>query len=133
MSESLPTLAVKAVIRDGEERILFLQRNPAKRDSDVFDLAGGLIDEGEEPLIALYRELKEELGEAVTIEVGQPLGEWSFYRQLDGKTVKVVNYAARLVSGEIILSNEHIAKILVSDSEARGLPVKDKSIFNALS
>jgi 8-oxo-dGTP diphosphatase len=54
-------VVVGALVRDG--RVLLVHRRPDKRAyPDVWDLPGGLIEEGESELVALTRELQEELG-----------------------------------------------------------------------
>jgi 8-oxo-dGTP diphosphatase len=54
-------VVVGALVRDG--RVLLVHRRPDKRAyPDVWDLPGGLIEEGESELRALTRELQEELG-----------------------------------------------------------------------
>ena len=129
MKDLVPTEAVKAVIRSEEGGFLFVQRNPEVRDTDSWDLPGGLI-ENESPEAALKRELDEELG--VEVDVGEKVGEWSFYRPLDGKTVRVSNYSCKILKGTVSLSEEHIASKWVTETEAKGLKVKDPSLFSAL-
>ena len=75
---SLPTKAVKAVIKNKEGKVLFLQRNPKKSGVDNWDLPGGLIEKGEGEEEALKRECLEELG--VEIEVLKKSGRWKFFR-----------------------------------------------------
>jgi len=50
-----------------ERRVLLVHRSPSKRAyPDVWDLPGGLVEAGESELVALARELHEELGVQVT-------------------------------------------------------------------
>ena len=54
-------VVVGALIRGG--RVLLVHRRPNKRaNPDVWDLPGGLIEQGESELEALERELRGELG-----------------------------------------------------------------------
>ncbi len=54
-------VVVGALIRDG--RVLLVHRRPDKRaNPDVWDLPGGVVEDGESELEALARELHEELG-----------------------------------------------------------------------
>jgi len=126
---SLPTKAVKAVVKNKEGAVLFLQRNPKKSGVDNWDLPGGLIEEGESGEEALKRECLEELG--VEIEVLKKSGQWKFFRDFDERWVEVQNYDCRITSSkELKLSDEHIGfKWLKNFSN---LPIKDKSLFGVL-
>ena len=128
MTERIPTEAIKAVITNEVDEILFLQRNPKLRGEANWDLPGGLVEK-EEPEKALERELLEELG--VRAIVGAKRGEWQFHRPLDGTTVHVTNYECS-IDGEIVLSDEHVASAWVPRGQVRDLAVKDTSLFTAL-
>lgn len=129
MINYIPTHAVKAVIKNKEGKILFLQRNP-KRDSVAnWDLPGGLVETGEEDKTTLRREIKEELG--VDSVIGDELGKWTFYRSMDSETINVTNYSVELLSHEFRLGNEHIDFQWVTFEDSKKLPVKDNSIFDA--
>jgi ADP-ribose pyrophosphatase YjhB (NUDIX family) len=56
-----PAPTASALIRDDEGRIL-LARRAGDPGAGLWDLLGGFLDEGEEPLDALRRELREETG-----------------------------------------------------------------------
>jgi 8-oxo-dGTP diphosphatase len=135
MKQVIPTHAVKAVITNNHGDILFLQRNGAGR-ADMksnWDLPGGLVEEGESDIVALEREVKEELNREASI--GQKLGIWTFFRPFDGSTVQVTNYAVELDTSDIkilSLSDEHVAAKFVSKVELPELEVKDPSIFAVL-
>ena len=66
-----PAPTASALVRDGDGRILLARRadDPGK---GLWDLLGGFMDEGEEPLGTLRRELREEAG--LELEVGEFLG-----------------------------------------------------------
>ena len=56
-------LAVKALVYDGEGRILLIQRSmSSKHYAGQWDLPGGKVDPGETFDAALVREIKEETG-----------------------------------------------------------------------
>jgi 8-oxo-dGTP diphosphatase len=65
-----PAPTASAVIREGER--LLLARRAGDPGKGLWDLFGGFMDEGEEPLETLRRELREETG--CEIEVGEFLG-----------------------------------------------------------
>lgn len=130
MTEAIPTQAVKAVIVNSADEVLFLQRNPETRDQANYDLPGGLVED-ESETEALARELAEELP-GLEVRIGEKVGEWSFFRPLDGKMVRVTNYLCQLIGGTLELSDEHMASLWATRAAARDLPVKDPSLFDAL-
>ncbi len=121
---AIPTKAVKAEIFNENEELLLLQRNKELRGEDNFDLAGGLVEEGEDEIEALKREVKEELG----VDIEYKTGTWSFVRQFDNETVSVQNYRAKIISYEIKLSNEHSGLVWIKPSEIVKYPLKDDSL-----
>lgn len=125
MDKNIPTHAAKAVIRNENNEILFLQRSVGK-----WDLPGGLVEEGEDDHEALRREIMEELG--LNAIVGTELGKWTFYRPLDSEVVNVTNYESNLEQGELKLSDEHTDFKWVPEKELPDLEVKDQSILLAL-
>lgn len=56
-----PAPTASAVVRDGDGRIL-LARRAVDPGAGLWDLLGGFVDEGEEAVAALRRELREETG-----------------------------------------------------------------------
>lgn len=57
-----PPLAVVAVVRDGEGRVLLGRRSAEVVRPGLWSLPGGFVDVGEHPEAALDRELAEEAG-----------------------------------------------------------------------
>ena len=68
-ASSFPT--VSAFVLDGPDRIL-LARRAFEPDAGLWDIPGGFLEEGEEPLAGLRRELLEETG--LSIEIGGFVG-----------------------------------------------------------
>jgi ADP-ribose pyrophosphatase YjhB (NUDIX family) len=66
-----PAPTASAVVLDGEGRVL-LARRAQEPGAGLWDLLGGFMDENEEPLEALRRELREESG--LELDVGEFLG-----------------------------------------------------------
>lgn len=128
--QELPTKAVKAVIENEKGEMLLLQRNPKTRDKANWDLAGGLIEDGESETIALLREVTEEL--SVSVEIFKKGGAWSFFRPKDKKVVDVQNYHCRIISGDIVLSDEHVDYKWVDKKDVEKYPVKDESFYSSL-
>jgi ADP-ribose pyrophosphatase YjhB (NUDIX family) len=83
-----PTVAVAAIVEDGEGRIVAIERakEPAK---GMLALPGGFVDVGERAEDALRRELVEELG----LEVGELayVGTWPNRYTYKGVTYPVVD------------------------------------------
>lgn len=71
---SSPDFFVSAVVlRDEEGRILVVR----KRGTSKYMLPGGKIEQGESPAQAAVRELQEEVGAELELELLTFLGEWS--------------------------------------------------------
>jgi ADP-ribose pyrophosphatase YjhB (NUDIX family) len=83
---------------DAEARVL-LARRGREPAMGLWDLPGGFVDEGEEPLEALTRELREETG--LVIEPGRLLGIWAdWYGDAPGARATVVLvWLAQVVAG----------------------------------
>jgi 8-oxo-dGTP diphosphatase len=64
-------LVVAAVIRRADGRYLVARRPPGRPMAGLWEFPGGAVEDGESAEAALARELREELGLAVT--VGDPL------------------------------------------------------------
>jgi len=77
----------------------------------LWDLPGGKVEDGEEPLKTLLREVKEETG--LDVQVGKPLGVYHFLRKTDGQlAVCTVFRCEAKPDARVILphkSNESIA------------------------
>ena len=60
IAETPPAVAVVAV--DGEGRLVLVRQHRQAAETDLLELPAGLIDDGETPLAAAKRELREETG-----------------------------------------------------------------------
>jgi 8-oxo-dGTP diphosphatase len=94
-----PEPTVSALVEDDDGRIL-LSRRKFDPEAGKWDLPGGFLEEGEEPLDGLRRELREEAG--VKIEPLDFAGVWADrYGGADDATATLNLYwTARIVSGE---------------------------------
>ncbi len=91
MRQLLVTAAV--IIRD--DRILMAQRRPQDREGGKWEFPGGKVEIGEDPRAGLQRELREELGIAVTVE--EPL---DIVSETNGDLQLILIYfGCRIVSG----------------------------------
>ncbi|MDG0816348.1 (deoxy)nucleoside triphosphate pyrophosphohydrolase [Bdellovibrio svalbardensis] len=76
---SEPVLVVAALIQrdfDPEKKILIVRRGPGQSGAGFWEFPGGKVEIGEDPKLALVREIDEELG--LKIRVGDLLGEQDF-------------------------------------------------------
>jgi ADP-ribose pyrophosphatase YjhB (NUDIX family) len=94
-----PVPTATAVCVDGAGRVL-LGRRAWEPDKGLWDLPGGFVDEGEHPLDALRRELREETG--LEVEPQEFLGVWMDRYGYDSSATSTLNlyWTARVVAGE---------------------------------
>jgi ADP-ribose pyrophosphatase YjhB (NUDIX family) len=92
-----PAPTASAVVRDDDGRIL-LARRARDPGAGLWDLLGGFMDEGEEPLQTLRRELREESG--LDAEPGRFLGAIPDRYGEDGPWTVNFYWEARLGPGE---------------------------------
>ncbi|MGH3039619.1 MAG: NUDIX domain-containing protein [Gaiellaceae bacterium] len=93
-----PAPTVSALVRADDGRIL-LARRAFEPGAGRWDLLGGFMDEGEEPLEALRRELLEETG--LEVKTGEFLGGIPDRYGVDGPWTVNFYWVARLGPGEL--------------------------------
>jgi 8-oxo-dGTP diphosphatase len=98
-----PAPTASAIVLDGEDRVL-LARRASDPDAGLWDLLGGFIEEGEEPLAALVREVEEET--SLRIEPGEYLGAYPDRYGGDGIFTLNLYWLARITGGELSLDEE---------------------------
>jgi 8-oxo-dGTP pyrophosphatase MutT (NUDIX family) len=106
------------IVRNG--RALFVRES----DTGYWELPGGRIDVGEEfepHALILARELSEELGPALAIEVGESAVTWTRRRPSDGIYQFIVARLCRLSAGEPMISDEHSELLWLDQAGGRGL------------
>lgn len=69
-------LVVCAVIRNERGKMLFSRRAPEKNFAGLWEASGGAAQAGEDSLIAVVREIREELGLVLLPESGTLLGRY---------------------------------------------------------
>jgi 8-oxo-dGTP diphosphatase len=103
-----PAPTASAVILDEAGRVL-LARRAVDPGAGRWDLIGGFIDEGEDPLAALRREVREEL--SVDVEVGEYLGAYPDRYGADGIYTLNFYWAARPIGGEIRVDDSELEEV----------------------
>ena len=103
-----PAPTASAVILDDAGRVL-LARRAVEPGAGLWDLVGGFIDEGEDPLDALRREVREEL--SVDVEPGEYLGAYPDRYGNDGVYTLNFYWAARLLGGEIRVHDSELEEV----------------------
>lgn len=88
-----------ALVFDEAGRVL-LARRAREPDRGKWDVPGGFVEEGEDPLAALRRELLEET--SLEIEPGDFVGAWAdrYGDEDDAPSTLNLYWTARIVSGE---------------------------------
>lgn len=94
-----PLPAVAALVVDSDGRLL-LGRRAFEPDIGLWDTIGGFLEEGEDALAALHREVLEETG--LEVSVGTFLGAFSdrYGHGADAPTALNLVFEARLVTGD---------------------------------
>ena len=102
-------VAVAGLIRDAEGRVLMI-RSPR----GDWEFPGGQVEEGEDLIAALQREVLEETG--LTVTVGKLAGVYSNVKS----HIVMFDFLCELVSGELQTSAESLAVEWVAADEALG-------------
>jgi 8-oxo-dGTP diphosphatase len=93
------------VLREG--RVLAMRRAPTNTAGPgLWETVSGRVEQGEQPWDAVAREIAEESGLSVQVEV-RPFDAYAATRR--GRPMVVVVYRARHLAGEVRLSGEHDA------------------------
>jgi len=104
--QTLGNMAVGAFIQNGEGLFLLIQRpNHCSYCPTCWEVPGGKMDPGEKPEQAVVREVLEETG--LSIELDEVIGEADF--KAKGKQLVMRYWRARVIDGEVRLSQEHQA------------------------
>jgi 8-oxo-dGTP diphosphatase len=111
-------VAAKAfIVKDG--KLLVIKRRP----NDVhkpgqWDIPGGRMEPGENPIEGLIREVREEA--SITIQTVMPFDVHHFTRD-DGQVITMIIFLCTHTDGDIQLSEEHTEYKWVDMQKERGL------------
>jgi 8-oxo-dGTP diphosphatase len=103
-----PAPTASAIVLDDEGRVL-LARRASDPGAGLWDLLGGFIEEGEEPLAALVREVEEET--CLRVEPGEYLGAYPDRYGSEGIFTLNLYWLARVVGGELSLDEEELREV----------------------
>ena len=85
------------IVRDGKALITKRAKDPEK---GRYDIPGGFLRAGEEPLVGLRRELKEELGIEIDVDAGDFVQAVPHEYGDEGDYTLALGFFARIASGE---------------------------------
>lgn len=120
---------VAGVLRDAHGRVLIAQRPAGKHLAGLWEFPGGKCEDGELPIDALARELREELG--VVVESARPLIAVPYDYPEQPVLLDVWSVSAH--SG-IVLARERqpLAWAEIDDLERLAMPPADRPVISAL-
>ena len=99
------TISAKSFIIDKDDRVLILKRSDyTKHKPLVWEIPGGRLRLGEDPIKALKRETKEETG--LDIDIIQSLNIQHFTRD-DGQIITMIIFLCKALNNNVELSEEH--------------------------
>ena len=93
-----PKPTVSALVVDDQGRVMFARR-AHEPSAGKLDLPGGFVEEGEDPLDALHRELREEAG--VGLRDTEFVGVFMDWYRVESREVSTMNlyWSARIADG----------------------------------
>ena len=120
---------VAGVLRDAQGRVLLAQRPAGKHLAGTWEFPGGKIEDGEAPVDALARELREELG--ITIDSARPLiGVPHHYPE---QSVLLEAWQVSAYSGvPQALEGQRLAWVALEAIDQVDMPPADRPIVTAL-
>ncbi len=107
--DGIAKTVVGAVIADNDGKVLLLHRPADDYLGGLWELPSGGVDDGEDLIEALHREVAEETGLTVTAAGGY-LGHFD-YCSGSGRATRQFNFTATVASGEAVKLTEHDAHL----------------------
>jgi 8-oxo-dGTP diphosphatase len=118
-----PAPTASAILVDDAGRVL-LARRSGDPGAGLWDLVGGFVEEGEDALAGLHREVREET--ALEIEPLEFLGAYPDRYGEDGIYTLNLYWTARIAGGELALDDE-LTEVAWFDPDE--LPAEDEFAF----
>src|SRR5690349_9326061 len=118
MSEKQVRVALKAIVMRLGEVLVLRRSDKDEVHAGMWDIPGGRMDWGEEPMAALAREIREETG--LEVQVRDPISVWQFQ---PGPELQVVGVTFRALyrGGSIVLGAEHDSYRWIRPEEVEAL------------
>lgn len=97
-------LAVKAFIVNKNKLLIIKRASDDVQAPEKWEIPGGRLDLGEDPILGIIREVKEETG--LYVRVFNPISVRHFVRD-DSQVITMIVFLCKPVGGDIKLSEEH--------------------------
>ena len=97
-------IAVSSFIVNDNKLLLIKRTSDNKHFANAWEIPGGRLEIGEDPIQGVKREVKEEVG--IDIEILYPLSIKHFVRD-DGQTITKLNFLCKALNSNVKLSDEH--------------------------
>jgi 8-oxo-dGTP diphosphatase len=107
-------VAVKAIVSFKGKFLIVFKSDSEDVNPNSYDIPGGRLEFGEQPIDALIREVKEETG--LTVRAIRPTRTWSFVKDDDFQLIGIT-FFCEADSNNIKLSNEHTNDLWLSAEE----------------
>jgi len=95
--------AIKAIIKKDNKYLLLHKSLTVPRFPDFWDFPGGGLEDNEDPVEGIKREVLEE----TSLKIESIKVIWKTQAEVNGNMVEYNVYSVKLLSGEIRLSHEH--------------------------
>jgi 8-oxo-dGTP diphosphatase len=120
---------VAGALFDNQGRVLIAQRPPGKHMAGGWEFPGGKLEENEQPLAGLKRELREELG----IEVLDATPLIAYEHAYDDRRVLLDLWLVSLYSGKVNpVEGQPLQWVAIEELETIGLLEADRPMIPAL-
>jgi 8-oxo-dGTP diphosphatase len=124
-------VAVEAVILNDRNQLLLTQRGFTRdHHPGEWETTSGRVDNGEDFVQALKREVMEEIG--LKVEVLQPFNTFHFYRGPEKVEHLGVSFLCRYESGDIKVDGDEVIDYRWVDIDTANKIVTDRNIINML-
>jgi len=120
LMQNVQQISVKALIKK-KGKVLMLQD-----EKGSWELPGGRVEFGEDPIITMRRELKEEMSVEVR-SIGNIVGVKTFMVEKSDvkKQIVLIVFSCEIGGESIILDHESQRYAWISPSDVSGYPMKD--------
>jgi 8-oxo-dGTP pyrophosphatase MutT (NUDIX family) len=114
-------VGVKVVVFGPGDRILLLKRSAQSSHPGSWDLPGGGVDRGENPLKSAIREVKEESG----LLIMSPSITTTYLQQDAVDEAIIIGYSAVAYTADVSLSWEHSEHRWVTEAESKEMDIPE--------